>query len=266
MARRSHRRLLDALADQFPDYSRDELYRYAMAGDVRVDGATLTDPATMVAAAARLELVREPFVSRGGTKLAHALQTWRLIAARRVWLDAGASTGGFTDCLLQRGARAVHAVDVGYNQLHWRIRADLRVIVHERTNVLDLGAGTHLDPPPDALVADLSFRSLRGVLGPLLRMTREGWGVVLMKPQFELAAEARWGRNPHERLEGGVVAADERSAVIARLTDDLAREGVTIHRTADSPIAGHSGNREVLALVGLSVPVDGGTRDRTEMS
>jgi 23S rRNA (cytidine1920-2'-O)/16S rRNA (cytidine1409-2'-O)-methyltransferase len=225
-----------------------------MCGEVRVDGGTVTDPRTPVSTDAKLSIVTRRFVSRGGEKLEAAFRVWRLRAGDRVWLDAGASTGGFTDCLLQRGAEAVHAVDVGYNQLDYRLRTDSRVIVRERTNIVGL-VGADLDPVPDAAVCDLSFRSLRGVLRSILNLTREGWAVALLKPQFELAAENRWnrGRDAGALDAGsGVIRGVDRTAVIERVCRELAdEEGVVVHRAMDSPITGHDGNREVLLLVGM---------------
>jgi 23S rRNA (cytidine1920-2'-O)/16S rRNA (cytidine1409-2'-O)-methyltransferase len=265
--------LLDLLDRQFPEYSRDELYRYVMCGEVRVDGAREVNPKQPVSLRARLVITTRRFVSRGGEKLDAALRAWGIEPRGRVWLDAGASTGGFTDCLLQANARAVHAVDVGYNQLDYRLRADPRVIVHERTNIAEI-TPVSLDPDPHAAVCDLSFRSLRGVLRSILSLTREGWGMALLKPQFELAAEERWSRRetrvptvedassgavpdetPGTVLDagGGVVSGAAREAVIRRVCRVLAEEeGVAVHRMMDSPVAGREGNREVLLLVGLA--------------
>ncbi|MEX2444374.1 MAG: SAM-dependent methyltransferase [Alkalispirochaeta sp.] len=252
---RKKKPLLDLLVHRFADYTRDELYRLVMCGEIRVDGGTATDPRLSVATDAHVSIVTRRFVSRGGDKLEAALETWRIRAGDRVWLDAGASTGGFTDCLLQRGASAVHAVDVGYNQLHYRLRTDDRVFVRERTNIGEITAD-ELQPFPDAAVCDLSFRSLRGVLRTILHLTREGWGVALLKPQFELAAEYRWNRSQGGGAldaGGGVIRGAERSAVISRVCRVLAvEEGVAVHRQMDSPTAGHDGNREVLLLVGLA--------------
>lgn len=250
-----HKPLLELLTRQFPEHTRDDLYRLVMCGEIRVNGGTQTDPRLPVATDAELTIVTRRFVSRGGEKLEAALQAWSIRAAHRVWLDAGASTGGFTDCLLQRGATGVHAVDVGYNQLDYRLRTDSRVVVRERTNIGGLTAAD-LVPTPDAAVCDLSFRSLRGVLRSILSLTRGGWGVALLKPQFELAAEYRWNHSDDTGAldaGGGVLRGAEREAVIDRVYRDLvAQEGVVVHRRMDSPLAGHDGNREVLLLVGLS--------------
>ncbi len=256
MGRRGTQRkkpLLDLLTVRFPDYSRDELFRRVVCSEVRVDGGIERDPKRQVAVGVEVELVTRRFVSRGGDKLNAALKAWSIVAAGRVWLDAGASTGGFTDCLLQAGAPAVHAVDVGYNQLAYSLRSDRRVVVHERTNILELHS---LQPRPTSAVCDLSFRSLRGVLRHILELTVEGWGIALLKPQFELAAEARWsGSGTDDALDegGGVVSGDNRGAVIGRVLDELSDvHGIRVLRSLDSPVLGRSGNREVLLLVGLA--------------
>jgi 23S rRNA (cytidine1920-2'-O)/16S rRNA (cytidine1409-2'-O)-methyltransferase len=239
-------RLLDLLVTRFPDYSRDELYRFVMCSEVLVNGAVIRDPRAVVAADSELSVRRQRFVSRGGEKLTAALDEWNISPAGLVWLDAGASTGGFTDALLKGGARAVHAVDVGYNQLDYRLRSDPRVHVHERTNINDV---TSLEPVPEAAVCDLSFRSLRGVLVHILELTAQGWGVALLKPQFEAAAEIRWGRRSEEGLNDGILDPLLRDDLVAGAMADLEKEGVEILRYMDSPIPGRTGNREVLLYV-----------------
>ena len=177
---------------------------------------------------------------------------------------AGSATGGFTDCLLRRGARHVHCVDVAYGALAYRLRGDSRTSVHERTNVMHLHPGS-LRPRPDGAVCDLSFRSLRGAAARLLELTREGWLLALVKPQFEWRAEM--GRAHGEgtrRFDGLVRGADAVVAVMRALHADLAVEGVEIRRCTPAPLPGRRGNREVLALLtaarsvpaGVSAPVD----------
>ena len=177
-----------------------------------------------------------PYVSRGGAKLANALDAFRVDPAGRDCLDVGASTGGFTDVLLQRGAARVIAVDVGYGQLHERLRAEPRVIVLERTNVRHLG---ELPFPPDLVVCDVSFISLRLALPPALALAQPGWeAVVLVKPQFEAGrAEVR---------KGGVVRDLEvRKRVVREIAEAaLAWEGETAG-VIDSGVPGPKGNREV---------------------
>jgi 23S rRNA (cytidine1920-2'-O)/16S rRNA (cytidine1409-2'-O)-methyltransferase len=177
-----------------------------------------------------------PYVSRGGYKLAHALQALGVDPTGRDCLDVGASTGGFTDVLLQRGAARVAAVDVGYGQLHERLRGDSRVTVFERTNVRHL---EQLPFQPDLIVCDVSFISVRLALPPALALARPGWeAVVLVKPQFE-AGRAEVGK-------GGVVR-DEgvRRRVVREIAEAALAWGGQTAAVVDSGLPGPKGNREV---------------------
>jgi 23S rRNA (cytidine1920-2'-O)/16S rRNA (cytidine1409-2'-O)-methyltransferase len=176
-----------------------------------------------------------PYVSRGGEKLAHALDVFRVDPAGRDGLDLGSSTGGFTDVLLQSGARRVAAVDVGYGQLHERLRGDPRVTVLERTNARHL---RELPFAPDLVVADVSFISLRLVLPPALALAAPGWeAVVLVKPQFEA------GR---AEVKGGVVrSADVRRRVVREIAEAALGWGAETAGVVDSGLPGPKGNREV---------------------
>jgi len=168
--------------------SREEARAAIAAGLVTVAGAPALKPASQVAPDEPLVVLAPPrrYVSRGGDKLEDALTRFDLSVTGRRCLDAGASTGGFTDCLLQHGAASVVAVDVGYGQLHERIRTDERVTVLERTNVRTLRPEQVAPPPPDLLVADVSFISLRLVLPALVTvLASPAEAVVLVKPQFE---------------------------------------------------------------------------------
>ena len=194
-------------------------------------------PGQQLDEATALEVERLPqYVSRGGDKLANALDALELDARGRHALDVGASTGGFTDVLLQRGAARVIALDVGYGQLHPRLRGDARVIVLERTNAR---AVTELPFAPDLIVCDVSFISVRTALPPLLRLAQPGWeGVVLVKPQFE-AGRADVGK-------GGVVRDPEvRRRVVREVAEAaLGWQGRTV-AAVDSGVPGPKGNREV---------------------
>ena len=161
-----------------------------MGGHVRVDGQVVTKAGTRVADDAAVEVAEQaPYVSRAGAKLATGLDSFGWDVAGAHALDVGASTGGFTDCLLQRGAAAVIALDVGYGQLHERVRTDPRVTVLERTNARDLDPAA-LPYRPDLVVADVSFISLTLVLGPALGAAQAPWrALVLVKPQFEAGRE-----------------------------------------------------------------------------
>jgi 23S rRNA (cytidine1920-2'-O)/16S rRNA (cytidine1409-2'-O)-methyltransferase len=221
--------------------TREEARDVVRSGRVRVGGREASTPASMVAADEPLVVRADPapFVSRGGSKLEAGLEAFSIDVTGRGCLDAGASTGGFTDVLLQRGAGRVIAVDVGYGQLDWRLRTDERVTVLERTNVRDLDPAA-LPFRPDVVVADLSFVSLRSAAPALVRLAAPGAQfVLLVKPQFE-APRADVGR-------GGVVTdpgAWRRS--IEDVAASLLALGVTSHHVVASPTVGPAGNVEFL--------------------
>lgn len=218
--------------------SREQARAAVEAARVLVAGRPAVKPAMLAPADVTIEVVQPArFVSRGGEKLEHALTVFGVGVAGRVVADIGASTGGFTDCLLQRGAARVYAVDVGYGQLDYRLRADPRVVVVERTNA------RRMPPLPesvDLLVADVSFISLTKVLPAAVASLRPaGRLVVLLKPQFE-AKRDEVGR-------GGVIRDPlVHAAVIGRFARWLTTEGYRILGVTLSPMRGASGNREFL--------------------
>jgi 23S rRNA (cytidine1920-2'-O)/16S rRNA (cytidine1409-2'-O)-methyltransferase len=212
---------------------------------VTVDGAPALKSSTQVHAGQAIVIASpaRTYVSRGGDKLVHGLDRFGVDPTGRRCLDAGVSTGGFTDCLLQRGAAHVWAYDVGYGQVHERIRQDQRVSVHERTNVRDLTPGDLPSPRPDLLVADLSFISLAGLL-PTLRalVADDAVAVVLVKPQFE-AERADVGK-------GGVVRDPAVWArCLRRVADAAASVGWSVFDATASPLLGPAGNVEFLAYL-----------------
>lgn len=222
--------------------SRTEAQEAIAAGLVTVDGAPAAKAASQVHAGQALVIAAPPraFVSRGGDKLAHGLDRFGIDPTGRRALDAGVSTGGFTDCLRQRGASSVVAYDVGYGQVHDKLRRDPAVEVHERTNVRDLTPADVPGPAPELLVADLSFIALRTVL-PTLRtlVAPDAEAVVLVKPQFEATR--------HEVGRGGVVRDPQ---VWARVLTEVAAAAagvgwVGFDATA-SPLLGPAGNVEFL--------------------
>ena len=207
-----------------------------VVGEVRVD-----KPGTRVAVDAPLRLKGEvlPYVSRGGLKLRHALTHFGLGVEGSVAADIGSSTGGFTDCLLQAGAVRVHAVDVGYGQLHEKLRADARVLSHERTNARFLTEAA-LGEAVDVLVVDVSFISLTLVLPAVLPLLRPGGHLVaLVKPQFEVG-KGQVGKGGVVRDEAARAAAVEK---VARAATEL---GLLVLGVTDSPLLGPAGNREAL--------------------
>ncbi len=222
--------------------SLEQARALVLAGVVRVNGAPARHAGSRVKEESCIERAMgdHPFVSRGGTKLAAGLDEFSIVVAERTCVDVGASTGGFTDCLLQRGAACVHAIDVGYGQLAWRLRTDPRVRLHERTNMRHLGPSS-LDPAPSLAVMDVSFISLRLLLAPTLaQLAREGEIVALVKPQFEV--------NRDQVGRGGVVHDDGlRHGAVSGVAEAAARLGLRLAGSCDSPIAGgRKGNREIL--------------------
>ena len=216
--------------------SRERAQALILAGAVRVDGEVADRAAAPVSDAAAITVEGGPrFVSRGGEKLDAALDDLGLDPSGKVVLDVGSSTGGFTDCLLQRGAARVYAIDVGKGQLDWRLRTDPRVVVREGVNARE---GFDLPEPVDLVVADLSFISLRIALLPSFRHLRDGGDVVaLVKPQFEAGRE-EVGKH------GLVTDPAIHAAVIARVTEAAAATRLARIGMTPSPITGAAGNRE----------------------
>ena len=222
--------------------SREKARRAIMAGEVWVAGQRIDKAGAPVDPGAELEVrTRSRFVSRAGEKLEAALAHFGIDVAGWTCLDVGASTGGFTDCLLQRGARRIYAVDVGYGQLDWRLRQDPRVVVMERLNARHL-APDALPEPCDLAVVDVSFISLVKVVPALLPHVREGGFLLpLVKPQFE-AGRGAVGKGGVLRDEG------LRRRVIAERVGDLEALGLACRGVIDSPLPGAEGNVEALAL------------------
>jgi len=239
--------------------SREKAKRLILAGQVRINGHAAHKPSDTVKPADELTVeAQEKFVSRGGHKLEHALNHFQLSVTGLTAIDLGASTGGFTDCLLQHGAARVFAVDVGQGQLAWKLRQDPRVVVMEKTNARyltseDFAGGekklspphSPVQPPADLVVVDCSFISLKKILPPAVPLVKPGGRMVaLIKPQFEAGkAEADKGR--------GVITD---AAVHERVLEELrqfvtAQTGLCWHGVVQSPLLGPAGNKEFLALI-----------------
>jgi len=231
--------LIEFLKEKYPGIPPKEHYARIMCGEVYVGNECVRDPKRRVMSQSRVEFMQKRYVSRGGTKLESALREWHPPLRDKVFIDAGASTGGFTDCLLQHGAAVVHSVDVGYNQLDYRLRNDPRVHVHERTNIMSVAA---FDPAPHAAVADLSFRTIRKAAAHILEITLERWMIVLVKPQFELDPELE-----KEQEFAGVIRSDSiLEKVLRQVYDGLREEMIQIDGILPAPITGRKGNREFL--------------------
>ncbi|MEK6537343.1 MAG: TlyA family RNA methyltransferase, partial [Actinomycetota bacterium] len=216
--------------------SRSQAGAAVLAGEVRVNGQPVTKAGALVAADIEVTLKEQPrFVSRGGLKLERAFEEFPIDVSGRVALDAGASTGGFTDCLLQHGARKVIAVDVGYGQLDWKLRNDPRVDVLERTNIRGITREI-LSEAPSFATFDLSFISLKKVLQPVIDTLEEDFqAIALIKPQFE-AGRGKVGK-------GGVVRdGDVRREVLEDIWSFIEEAGWVVLGLTESPVRGPKGN------------------------
>ena len=234
--------------------SREKAKAIVMAGLVEVDDLRADKPGHLVSVSSRITIKKPypPYVSRGGIKLEAALSQFSVDVGDRVIMDVGSSTGGFTDCLLQRGAKKVVAVDVGYGQLHWKLRRDPRVEVLEKTNIRYLKPGD-IGEMIDGAVIDVSFISLRLVLPAVSGLLKkEAFIVSLVKPQFEAGRE--------QVGKGGVVRDPE---IHERVLSDLSRffegAGWKMDGSMASPILGPKGNREFLMYLRRESPFENPT-------
>jgi 23S rRNA (cytidine1920-2'-O)/16S rRNA (cytidine1409-2'-O)-methyltransferase len=230
--------------------SRSLAQKLILAGQVRVDGEVVTEPARKIVLSVELSVDSGPkFVSRGGEKLEPALEAFGMSdLGGRVCADVGASTGGFTDCMLQHGAGKVYAIDVGYGILHWKLRSDPRVVVMERTNARQV---EHLPEPPDLVTIDASFISLR-ILLPVVKEwfgTTSGVVVALIKPQFEA------GREEVSKGEGVIHDPRVHRQVLEEVLALAHSLGFGVQGLAKSSLKGPKGNVEF--LVHLKWPGNG---------
>lgn len=249
-------RLDKVLVDQGHAASRERAQALILAGRVLVDQQRIDKPGTFVSAASVIRLLGSDlkYVSRGGLKLEHALAHWSIDLAGLPCLDIGASTGGFTDCMLQHGARSVLAIDTGYGQIAQKLRDDPRVILRERTNARLLTPGELLmptHPTPVFLAMDVSFISATLVLPAVLsalstpQHSWQGSAVILIKPQFEAGRE--------NIGKGGIVRdPDARKAAIQRVQHSVLEQHSTDVEVIDSPIQGMEGNHEYLLYARFS--------------
>lgn len=233
-------RLDQFVLQKYPDLSRNQIQSFIMQGKVKVDDKTITKSGTLVPIDAKIELfIEKPkYVCRAGWKLEKALHYFNIDVKNLVVLDAGLSTGGFTDCLLQRGAKKIFGIDVGYGQVHEKIRYDPKVVVMERINlrsVRDLGEKV------DLVTLDLSFISILKVMDAVNAVLKEnGKLITLIKPQFEAT--------PKEVPKGGVIKDPQvHEKIIKRVVDRIKKYGFELKGVVESPILGAAGNKEFLA-------------------
>ena len=227
---------------KYPGLTDKEILAHILCKEVLINGERISYHLALVPADAMVELVkRKKYVSRGGIKLAYILNIWEILVKDKVFIDVGASTGGFTHCLLQHGAKFIYAVDVGYCQLDYTIRSHPLVKSMERTNIMQLEK-TAFPVSPHAAVCDMSFRSVRGAAHHILSLTEEGWFVALVKPQFE------W-QQPASTFDGIIREEKDLRAVLGELIEELWLEQSFVTRVAVSPIKGKKGNKEFFFLI-----------------
>ena len=241
-------RLDQALVDRGLCESRERAQRAILAGQVRVNTQRAHKPSDSVQPDDALALeAGDKYVSRGGYKLEHALRYFQLDVAGSVALDLGASTGGFTDCLLQHGAEKVFAVDVGRGQLAWKLRQDRRVVAMEKTNARHLTTAQFPQPfaPADLAVIDCSFISLRKILPAVIALLKPGGKMVaLIKPQFEA------GKAEVDKGQGVIRDLSVHERVLQELRVFIAAQpGLNWRNVVESPLLGPAGNKEFLALI-----------------
>lgn len=228
------------LQSLYPEYSRQQIQSWIIQEKVILNGKKLTKPGTLITPDALLECLFETpkYVSRAGVKLEKAITTWSISIAEKTCLDAGISTGGFTDCLLQHGAKRVYGIDVGYAQVSWKVRTNPRVTIHERTNLRHL---TTVGEPIDLISLDLSFISLLKVMDTIKRLLKpNGELITLIKPQFEAGKE--------QVESGGLITKPEvHKAVVEKVTTGITAHGFELVGVTESPILGQTGNKEFLA-------------------
>jgi 23S rRNA (cytidine1920-2'-O)/16S rRNA (cytidine1409-2'-O)-methyltransferase len=242
MSKKIKKRLDVAVLEHYPTLSRNQIQGFIMQGKVLVDDQPVTKPGTQVADDTEITLtaMAPKYVSRAGFKLEAALDAFEINVENAIVLDAGISTGGFTDCLLQRGAQRIYGIDVGYGQVHEKIRNDPRVVLYEKTNLRHLGV---LPEPVDLVTLDLSFISLLKVMPAIKKLIApHGKVIALIKPQFEAERE--------EVSRGGIVKDPAiHQKVIDKITRGMAEFGFTLTKIIDSPIlGGTAGNKEFLGL------------------
>jgi 23S rRNA (cytidine1920-2'-O)/16S rRNA (cytidine1409-2'-O)-methyltransferase len=234
-------RLDKILVDRGLVQSRERARALILAGEVLVDGKMVDKAGEMIDTSAEVALGGKgiPYVSRGGLKLERALDEFRIDITGKVAMDVGASTGGFTDCLLQRGARKVYAVDVGYGQLDIKLRSDPRVVNIERQNIRYLEGGA-IPEPVDIATIDVSFISLLKVIPKVMEFVKkDGEVIALIKPQFEV------GKG--EVGKGGVVRDEAKQMEVVKKIETFCKEtGLDVIGVVESPILGPKGNREFL--------------------
>ena len=231
---------LSLLSEKYPFLEREELYSQIICGDYIINSHKELNPKSLYPTDAKIEInpKKNSFVSRGGLKLKHALEKFNFTVKDRIFIDAGASTGGFTDCLLQNSARFIYAVDSGYNQLDYSLRKNERVAVFEKTAIQNFILPENTLHFPEYFVMDISFQSIKRVILSLISLTTEKEGIILFKPQFE------W-ENPAEDFNG-IVPEEQIDNIVEEGISFLRENNIEILNMTPSPIRGTKGNKEFL--------------------
>ena len=229
--------MIEILQRQNPHLETEVLLSRIMCGEIYVNDEKVVNHKRYFSPDSKIIYRKSSaFVSRGGIKLDHVLDLWKVDVSEKVFIDIGSSTGGFTDCLLKRGAGFVYAVEVGNNILDYKLRTNPKVKTFEKTNVMNLKR-SDFSSQPDAAVMDLSFRSIRGAVSHVFKLIRMGWMIALVKPQFE------WG-NPSEYFRGVIRDNSLISTILDNLAGALKDEGVYVKKKIPSPLKGRKGNTE----------------------
>lgn len=231
--------LLHVLKERFPEIEEKKLFAHIMCGEVICNGGRIKNPKEKIKTDSNIEIEGMKYVSRGGFKLESGLDAFNYDVNDLVVIDAGCSTGGFTDCLLQRGAKKVFAIDVGSNQLAWSLVNDPRVVPMEKTNIMSIDS---LEPTPDFAVADLSFRSILGPASKLFDLISGDEILVLVKPQFE------W-EDPDDDFNGVVREGETVLSICLNLVDKLEASAIFVKDVTLSKTKGRKGNQELLFLL-----------------
>lgn len=231
--------LLHILKDKYPEIPEKKLFAHIMCGEVICNGGRIKNPKERVKTDSDIRIEGMKYVSRGGFKLESGLDAFSYDVKDKVVIDAGCSTGGFTDCLLQRGAKKVFAIDVGSNQLAWSLVNNPDVIAMEKTNIMSIET---LSPKPDFAVADLSFRSVLGPASRLFNLISGSEILVLVKPQFE------W-EDPDEDFDGVIREGETIISICMNLVEKLKEESIYVKSLTLSGTKGRKGNQELLFLL-----------------
>ncbi|UGQ17299.1 TlyA family RNA methyltransferase [Borrelia sp. RT1S] len=236
--------LLNLLCQSYPNLTRDELRILILTGSVYVNSHKELNPKVLLVKSSEISLVQSEvnqFVSRGGGKLLEALESFKIAVKGKVCVDVGASTGGFTDCLLQKGALLVYAVDVGFNQLSYKLRVDPRVKVYEKTNIFDV---KQYDVSPNLAVVDVSFRSAVGICIDLINKLSDGFIIALIKPQFELK-----GLDLDIKGFSGVVDSKHLTKILDKVIRRFYDNNLQVKNILKLKIKGRKGNQEFMFLI-----------------